>query len=279
MSASPEMSEIDKIKALHAARRSRRARPPLPPSSSVLSPSQPSDEARAEDEPTAVDTDAAEGGLDDEASRLQKQHKKETDELKQELSTLRVELSSLRRNNIQNIKKITDERDMFAIELAKQQSEPKAGVPSSKKLADVEAQLRAARTRNADLEEENTALRNEVKQLNFRVQASKTLDAASDGYNQVVDELVDAKLKCAQFQEEKEDLLRINKELTTTSAVLRDAMGELEKSRNEWVVQCADVEKQRTQLEERLQHNGNTKAKNVNEASSYSGSDLQELKL
>lgn len=266
--AEPEMSEIEKIKAAHAARRSRRSRPPLPPSSSVLPPSS-ADAADASADASAADASASADA--DETQQLAKAN--------EQVAIMRVELSSLRRNHLQNIKKITAERDMFAVELAKQQNDQKGGGPNSKKLGDVEAQLRASRTRNSDLELENNALRDEVKQLKFRVQASKTIDAASDGYNKVVDELVDAKLQCAQLMEEKEDLLRINKELTSTSAVLRNSNGDLEKSRSEWVLRCADVEKQRSELEKRVKVQSSSKSNNVTDDPSYSGLDLHELKL
>lgn len=274
-----EMSDIERIKAAHAARRSRRSRPPRPPSTSVIPPPSPqadteSDASVSQESVPTVENSNEEGSM----NVMQKKHDEEIKSLNYEISNMRVELSSLRRNHLQNIKKLTEERDMFAAELAKEQDTSKSIVPDSRKLVDVEAQLRASRTRNSDLEAENKALREEVKQLAFRVQASKTLDAATNGYEKVVDELVDAKLKCAQLQEEKEDLLRINKELMTTSAVLRDANGELEKSRSEWVLQCAEVEKKRAELESRLK-DGISNANDSIIDPSYSGSDLQELKL
>lgn len=273
------LTDIEKIKAAHAARRTRRSRPPRPPSSSVIPPRPVPTENKSHKfvpiESSSTDNSSEDGSVD--ASK--DPEAKKIAVLNQELSNMRVELSSLRRNHLQNIKKITEERDMFAAELAKEQNSTKTVAPDTKKLTDLEAQLRASRTRNSDLEEENVVLRDEVKQLSFRVQASKTIDAATNGYEKVVDELVEAKLKCAQLQEEKEDLLRINKELMTTSAVLRDANGELEKSRSQWVMQCAEVEKKRADLESRLKDQVDSRKSSTDDDPSYSGSDLQELKL
>lgn len=286
------MSEIEKIKAAHAARKSRRSRPPRPPSSSVLAPSDETDNVEGEEAMNGVtmDSGSSSGHIDGDegqseesvlVSTLKKQHAQQVEALRQQVSTMNVELSSLRRNHIENLKAITQERNMFASQLATEQNAAAKLAASGadlKKLTDLEAQLRASRSRNAVLETQNESLRDEVKQLTFLTQAVKTIDAASDGYNKVVNELVNSKLKCAQLQEEKEDLLRINKELTTTSAVLRDANGELEKSRSEWVVQCAELEKKRAELEDMVKAKPETE-KNGNDATSYAGSDLQELKL
>lgn len=286
------MSEIEKIKAAHAARKSRRSRPPRPPSSSVVAPSDETDNVEGEEAMNGVtmDSGSSSGHIDGDegqseesvlVSTLKKQHAQQVDALRQQVSTMTVELSSLRRNHIENLKAITQERNMFASQLAAEQSAAAKLATSGadfKKWTDLEAQLRASRSRNGVLEAQNESLRDEVKQLTFLTQAVKTIDAASDGYNKVVNELVNSKLKCAQLQEEKEDLLRINKELTTTSAVLRDANGELEKSRSEWVVQCAELEKKRAELEDMVKAKAETE-ENSNDATSYAGSDLQELKL
>lgn len=275
-----EMSDIDRIKAAHAARRSRRSRPPRPPSTSVISLSS------SDDQTNSTSTNTSNGnGDDNNDTNGDGDGDKKLIELQQEISNLCVELSSLRRNHLQNLKVITEQRDMFAEQLSKEQekniiSQQNGGKKQRNDIAnDLEAQLRAARIRNSDLENENVILRNEVKQLNFRVQASKTLDAASNGYQTVVDDLVETKLKCAQLSEEKEDLLRINKELSTTSNVLSNANGELEKSRSQWVLQCAEVERKRTELENLLQEKNNNNKKSNNDTSNYSSSDLQELKL
>lgn len=290
------MSDIEKIKAAQAAHRSRRTRPPRPPTTSVLAPSTESADAPVNENTPADNTNTEEIGPQSDSANsddvrstesalvatLKKQHAQQVDALRQDISNLRVELSSLRRNHIENIKKISQERDMFASQLAAEQKNSERSKASStdhKKISDLEVQLRASRTRNSDLEAENSTLRDEVKQLMFRVQAGRTIDAASDGYNKVVDELVEAKLKCAQLLEEKEDLLRINKELTTTSAVLHDANGELEKSRSKWVLRCAEMEKQRSELEGKLQDQPADENPTTNDATSYTGSDLQELKL
>lgn len=290
-----EMSDIERIKAAHAARRSRRSRPPRSPSTSIISApagTDSSDAADAEQQGENADGDAVPGSGTDS--------KKEDDEvtqLRQEVSSLKLELSSLRRNHLENLKRVTEQRDMFATQLSKEQQQTQAGTAHRSKsldsndsattneVADLKAQLRAARVRNSDLETENVMLRDSNKQLSFRVQAAKTLDAASTGYQTVVDDLVDAKLKSAQLAEEKEDLLRINKELTTTSQVLRDANGELEKSRSQWVLQCAEVEKKRTALEALLKEknattsNGTSGSSAGTSTASFNTTDLQELKL
>lgn len=268
-----QMSDVERIKAAQAARRTRRARPPTTATNKTSSPTLPKPPATVSD----VDNNTNPNTVTNTSSTINHDNAAE-----QELTNLRLELSSLRRNHLQNIKKLTEERDMFATQLAREQTDhkPSRGIPSSsKKIADLEVQLRAARTRNNDLETENSALRDDVKQLNFRVQASRTLDAASDGYEKVVDELVEAKLKCAQLLEEKEDLLRLNKEAMTTSATLTNLNGELEKSRSEWVVRCADLEKQRADMESKLKASSDKSIADVRQDTSYSGSDLQELKL
>lgn len=240
------MSDIERIKAAQAARRNRRARPsPRPPPSKSAAP------------PPAAD-----------ASNEDPELKK----LRQDSATLRIEMASLRRNHLENIKKLAEERDMFANQLAREQTLSRTPSQASKMEEDLAVQLRAARTRNTDLENENTMLRDEVKQLNFRVQASRTLDVASDGYDKIVDELVKVKLQCAQLQEEKEHLLRMNKELSTTTAVLSDANGTLEKSRSEWVMQCADLEREKHKLHIALK----TATEGIDRSDSGS---LQDIKL
>lgn len=304
------MSDIEKIKAAHAARRAARRRPPRAPASPSAAMSPPSsspDNANGSSRDTSkgsndndtkqgtatttntTTTATSTGGDSGEAAG----DAAEIAQLREELKRLNLEMKSLHRNHITNIKAISAQRDMFAEQLAREQQ--RAGNPSSKhgsknqssrvgsgsttlSVADVEAQLRAARIRNSDLEAENTMLRDEVKQLNFRVQASKTLDAASNGYQQVVDDLVAVKLKCAQLMEEKEDLLRINKELTTTSNVLSDSNGDLEKSRAQWVMQCAEVEKKRTELEKLLKQKS-LELEQIRSGRDEARSDLQELKL
>ncbi|KAI0560061.1 hypothetical protein FGB62_127g18 [Gracilaria domingensis] len=258
-----EMSEIERIKAAHAARRSRRSR-----GASSLSVPTPT-ESKSQDAP--ADEDPA-------VAKVRKEYEDQVSKLTQDLSNIKLEMASLRRNHLQNIKQITHSRDMFAMQLAKEQTgTAKTSTTGAKKLEDMEVQLRAARTRNNDLENENTVLREEVKQLNFRVQASKTLDAASDGYEKIVSELVETKVKCAQLEEEKEELLRMNKELSSTSHVLREANGELEKSRSHWVVQCAEIERQRTELEAKIKEYENATNPST-EAPSDTGS-LQDVKL
>lgn len=270
---STPLSDLEKIKAAQASRRSRRARPSATP---VVE-----DEEPAPEKEPAAASDAS-------ALVPRTEHDAALEALQKELASAHLEMSSFRRNNLQNLKKVTEERDMFASQLAKEQNAAKHTplVGQGRKVADVEVQLRAARSRNSDLETENGMLRDEVKQLNFRVQASKTIDAATNGYESIVNDLVAVKLKCAQLQEEKEDLLRINKDLSTTTAVLTDANGDLEKSRSEWVVQCAELETKRVNLATKLKvyEAGASSAaaarrKAANQDTSYDGSDLQELKL
>lgn len=229
-----ELSDVERIKAAHAARRSRRDRGAAPV---------PADESP--DHPASVGEEKDDNPV---VAKLKAAHAAEILKLRQDSSNLRLELSSLRRNHLQNIKKLTEERDMFALQLAKEQEvSSKPGV-DTKQIDDKNVQLRAARTRNNDLENENAVLREDVKQLNFRIQASKTIDAATDGYEKIVSDLVEVKLKCALLEEEKEELLRMNKELSSTSHVLRQANGELEKSRSDWVVRCADLERKCCEL-------------------------------
>ena len=223
------LSDIERIKAAQAARRNRRSRSsrqlPLPPTAISVS-----------------STSSSEPNKDD--AELKK--------LREEATNLRIEMGSLRRNHLQNIKALTAERDMFARQLAKEQNSSKPNTHSTRSEEDLSAQLRAARTRNTNLESENAELRDEVKQLNFRVQAARTLDAASDGYEKIVDDLVKVKLQCAQLQEEKEHLLMINKDLMSTTAKLTEANGDLESSRSEWVLKCADLERERHELKQTL---------------------------
>lgn len=262
--ASTGMSEIDKIKAAHAARRSRRARGT---STTAVKPPSPQRKLASE---APIDEDPA-------VTKVKTEYDQKVEQLRQELSNMKLEMGSLRRNHLQNIKQLTESRDMFAKQLAQEQNN--TGKPSgvkTKKLEDLEAQLRAARTRNSDLESENEMLRDDVKQLNFRVQASKALDAASDGYEQIVSELVTVKVRCAQLEEEKEELLRMNKELSSTAHVLREANGELEKSRSQWVVQCADIEKQRTELEVKLKE---LEGKATETVEAQTDGSLQDVKL
>lgn len=261
-----DLSDLDKIKAAQAARRTRRSRAPepTPPPISVVSDDpKPTGEASSEESP-------------------------EMSKLREEMATLRLEMSSLRRNHLQNLKKVTEERNMFATQLVREQASSGGSTSGvdKRKLGDAEVQLRAARTRNTDLETENGVLRDEVKQLNFRLQANKTMAAATNGYERIVDDLVTVKVKNAELQEEKEEMLRMNKELTQRAAALSEANGELEKSRSQWVLQCADVEKKRGDLEakvkemQKTQMSAGKKGKEyVSPDTSYEESDLQDIKL
>lgn len=261
----PEMSDLDRIKAAHAARRSRRT------------------QAKPQTTETSAETVLKEENKDEDPkiAQLKKDYETQIAKLKEESVGLRVEIKSLNRLRADELKELSDQRDMFAMQLAKeQQSKPKTGSTDNSKTVDsLTVQLKAARVRNNDLEDENKRLRDEVKQLNFMVQANKTLTAASEGYEDIVQELVTHKLKCAQLSEEKESLMHMNNDLSVTSQVLRDANGELETSRSDWVVKCADLEREKGELQRKLRLKAEDKPANPSDDTSYAGSDLQELKL
>ena len=194
---------------------------------------------------------------------LRKSSESEVKSLKDELTAGRVELASLRRNHQANIKRIEKERDMFAAELAREQGQGQSGTRlgrkgsagltgSTNKVEELEAQLRAVRTRNSDLEEENKTLRQENKEAVLRLQATKTLSAESGAYDKIVADLVDIKLKLALSQEENEELSRSVKTTKDSTDVMKKANGNLEKSRQEWVVKCAAAEKEKAALQQEV---------------------------
>lgn len=217
----------------------------------------------------STEKDVEESTDDVDALRLQlkalrKSSDAEITKLKDELSAGHVELGSLRRNHQANIKKVEGERDMFAAALAQEQGQGKSGggiggrvggmgSRSSSKVEEVEAQLRAARVRNGDLEEENVGLRQENKQMLLRLQANKTLGAESGAYDKLVADLVDVKLKLALAQEQSEEQTRSVKGIKDTNNVLRTANGDLEKSRQEWVLKCANLEKEKEELQQKIE--------------------------
>jgi hypothetical protein len=237
-SAASEDPELRRLKTIHAARISARRRP-----SSASSASLSADNLRA----SLMHSSDREGQPSDAASVAELE-----ETIRQLRSSHEVELQSLRRNHIQNLKKVAAERDMFAAQLAKEQASPSAPATERKQLSDLHAQLRAARIRTADLQEEVTRLKDENKQLLFRVQANKALNAAADSYANVVDDLVSAKVKCAQLEEEKEEYRRASKESASSIALLAEANGDLEKSRADWVIQCADLQRQVDELQKEL---------------------------
>ena len=194
---------------------------------------------------------------------LRKSSESEVKSLKDELTAGRVELASLRRNHQANIKRIEKERDMFAAELAREQGQGQGATRlgrkgsarltgSTNKVEELEAQLRAVRTRNSDLEEENKTLRQENKEAVLRLQATKTLSAESGAYDKIVADLVDIKLKLALSQEENEELSRSVKTTKDSTDVMKKANGNLEKSRQEWVVKCAAAEKEKAALQQEV---------------------------
>lgn len=234
-SADTEDPVVAALKAKHTARSARRAgrrSGTLPPSSDTTPSSSP-----------AVST----------SNSLQSLLHADTQPLTEEIQRLKavhkVEMQSLRRNHIENLKRVTEERDMFAAQLAKEQESASTGPGNSRELADLNAQLRASRIRTTELQAEVERLQNENKQLMLRVQATKTLGAESNTYDKLIEELVAAKLKCAEMEEVVETHSRTAREAKSAIAMLRDANGELEKSRQQWVVQCADLERKRADLE------------------------------
>jgi hypothetical protein len=159
-----------------------------------------------------------------------------------------VELQSIRRNHIENIKRIAEERDALATRLT--ENEGRAGSSKElKQIANLTTSLRAARIRTADLQSENERLQEQNKQLLLRIQAGKTMDAESSAYEGIIGELVDAKMQYATMQEEMEQLRRNSRDAAQSIAVLTEANGDLEKSRAEWVVQCADLQRTNNELQ------------------------------
>jgi hypothetical protein len=239
--------ELDHLKALHAARQSARRKKPAAVGSDVISPKHSF---------TAQDASVLPADTGSTVSNFFENRRTEADngedEIRQLQATHHVELQSLRRNHIENLRKVSEERDMFAAQLVREQANARSSAAVKKQIADLNAQLRAARIRTADMQEELTRLQSENKQLYFRVQANKTMHAEADSYSKVVDDLVSVKIKCAQLEEEKEEYRRVSKDALSSVAILSEANGDLEKSRAEWVVQCADLQRQKDELENQL---------------------------
>lgn len=221
-------------------------------------------------------------------SKAPAEETKELEKLREELKIAQLEIGSMRRNNVTNIQKLQAERDAFAKQLAQEQAE--ISPESRQGLANLQADLRATKLRNTRLEEENANLRKERKNLELRATATKTLDAASSGYEKVVVDLIEVKLKCATLNDEKEELVHQNRTQKSDNDHLSEANRLLEKSRSEWVVKCADLERQIQEAKGITTNNvGNTAAttprkrasllKKVDSPSPSQNSDLQELAL
>jgi hypothetical protein len=235
----PSDPELRRMKALHAARQSARRRPPAGSNSAAGYTGSSSGLGSAGS--TSSDSAASDAAVGDTGEELRQLH-----------AAHLVELQSLRRNNIENLKKVAEERDMFAAQLAQEQAHGRTSASAKKQIADLTAQLRAARIRTADMQEELARLQAENKQLYFRVQANKTLHAEADSYSKIVEDLVNVKIQCAQLEEEKEEYRRASREISSSIAILTEANGDLEKSRAEWVVQCADLQREKDELEKQL---------------------------
>lgn len=227
--------DMDQIRAMHAARRSSRRRASA--SSSLDS-----------------STNALPSFISTDISKLSLQSCSNDSENEKALAALHaahaVEIQSIHRNHIENLKKIANERDMFAAQLVKEQSESKPFLKETNQINALQAQLRAARIRTTDLQEENARLLHEVKQLRLLIQAEKTQQAEASSYAAVVEQLVNVKMQCAQLDEEKESLRRSAREAAASVTMLKNANGDLEKSRADWVRQCAELELAKRDLEQ-----------------------------
>lgn len=253
--AQASMDNMAKLKEAARLRRQRRAA------------NRPQEEAPPEPKPTSTS-----GGEVDAA---------EVEKLRSDLASARLEMASMRRNHVNNVKKISSERDMFAIQLSKEQE---TASPESKRAIDeLRAELTASKFRVKNLEEENTGMRTELKELRLRDQAFKTMDAANSGYDSIVNDLISVKLKLATVSEEKDNLSYENRVLKADNENLSTANGLLEKSRTEWVEKCADIER-------KVQEGETFSISTTNAVSGRSGdrsekslsinsSDLQELAL
>lgn len=242
---------LAKLRAAHAARKARRSfhRPSSTGRKPGESPVQSS-------EPKPVDSETKTGDskttTDDSEKTSANADNVELENLRSELASAKVEMASMLRNHVANVQKLSAERDMFALQLAQEQAE--APPESVRGIEDLRAQLKASRMRNANLEEENVQLRQERKDLALRVTASKTLDAASTGYEKVVIDLIDVKLQCATLSDEKEAAALEIKNLKSDNQALSNANGLLEKSRADWVLKCADLERKLQSAQDEIEH-------------------------
>lgn len=257
-SASLPASSMDSMEKLREAHRLRKAR-------RGASRPEPTEEGNATSAP-AVDQGAATTGDNSEEMKT----------LQEQLNTSRLEMASMRRNHMNNVKKIAEERDMFALQLAQEQKE--ADPESRRGIEELRNELKAVKMRNANLEEENVQLRSELKELRLRLTATRTLHAQQSGYEAVITDLIAVKLECANLNEEKETLTRENRSLKGNNDNLSNANGLLEKDRSEWVYKCAELEKKLRAMEESRTVGEKLPPAYVNPSISQN-SDLQELAL
>lgn len=261
-----EEPDMEKLKAAQAAR--RRQRRPLSNSMQSVGFGQSSKSSSSPDVPNALSStniqsitaqpdEACTSGSSEQLEAIKQVHEQQICELKQAHA---VELQSIHRNHLENLRKMREQRDMFAEQLAKEQSESEASVAGTKQIDAYKAQLRVARIRGAELQGENTKLLDKVKQLMLLVQAQTTQRAEAASFDAVVQELVSIKLRCAQLEEENEDFRRLAREASSAVNLLKSANGDLEKSRAEWVRQCSNLEQSVKELEKEKETLANERA-------------------
>lgn len=176
------------------------------------------------------------------------------------LSTARVEMASLRRNHGHNLKAMTRERDLALAAAARAQGSgtvaggampggggagaAAAGMSALKEqVRDLEAQLRASRLRSAEVEKEAAELSSEVKQLRFRVQAAATMEAANGAYDQMIEQLVEMKLKVAEGEEARAVASNSLRQLERTAAAASERAEAAEGAKNDLVWAKIDLER------------------------------------
>lgn len=175
------------------------------------------------------------------------------------LSTARVEMASLRRNHGHNLKAMTRERDLALAAAARAQGSGSAaggasagvgggsaasGVAALKEqVRDLEAQLRASRLRSAEVEKEAAELSSEVKQLRFRVQAAATMEAANGAYDQMIEQLVEMKLKVAEGEEARAVASNSLRQLERSAAAATERAEAAEGAKNDLVWAKIDLER------------------------------------
>lgn len=175
------------------------------------------------------------------------------------LSTARVEMASLRRNHGHNLKAMTRERDLALAAAARAQGAGSAagGVTAGgsggataagvavlkEQVRDLEAQLRASRLRSAEVEKEAAELSSEVKQLRFRVQAAATMEAANGAYDQMIEQLVEMKLKVAEGEEARAVASNSLRQLERSAAAASERAEAAEGAKNDLVWAKIDLER------------------------------------
>lgn len=140
---------------------------------------------------------------------------------------------------------MTAERDALAAQAGAARREEAS---DSKSRSDLAVHLRASRIRTADLLAENKRLVEEVRNLQRCVSAAGALSAETATHDVLIEELVAAKMRCAELEEENETFRRRARDALGEAAIAREASGLLEKSRSEWVLQCAKVEKEKEEI-------------------------------